>query len=733
MIQAAQAKQLASPLQKLQKAANQVRSQVKDAKVAKDKDLVATVKRSKEKYSGIYKFDFEGSDYTDKGDTRFESPSMRRQREAAKGSDKLQRAAHKFWETLDKGLADTMTKEEYCFVHSRITVALAPNLGEQDRRDATEVDWLEDLGIAEEEADSYEDRQQFYDAHKDRRMTVDQFATGLCSLADMWTDDVAELDYIVFLNKLFRRITNPVRSALYERASSSQKRTFKPLAAINPFAAALGNGHQPAYADSDDNHSDSEDPYEGDEIDEIIFDRAMERVSIAYAERNERRRRNGMRLSLRQPDSPSSRKPEWLIEAIRRDREQSLRRHTCWRRRRRSSMQRILALLDASTPTIDALFEVEEDGQWKSDVQQLYQARRLSALFLALGAPGGGTDANIALLLCTARKAPLLPSKAAMALARAVAEGALHNAIMDRGFSATKRKVTMVSPKPEILTVSTPTGVAVASEFPAGMGPAPKDEAPECQVHADAHGSPPGLVTPPPSPERRQLQQDAPNPTDEEARLEASASADADDARSPASPTSLSHVLSLKEGWVTDADASGAEQAQVFSPASKLRQPPSWHSARPSHATQPPIPATMRVRPGTGTGGGSLPRAQTPGGAWHTSDPTTSPMIGWDLSVARLQLLERAAKHCDRSFDVWSDVLLGRPAALMSARKPEHPTPLYAPFHSAALRQSPRQTFQDRQSPLAGGDGNRARSAVQGPRSRKMHARAQLPDPRRAD
>merc|ERR1712185_271747 len=94
-----------------------------------------------------------------------------------------------FWATLGKGLNDTMTQDEYAFVHRRITKALAPELDDDEAEEAAEEDWVDDLDGDEE-------------------MTFQRYADGLFGIADMWTDTVNELEYVVFLNKLYRRVTS---------------------------------------------------------------------------------------------------------------------------------------------------------------------------------------------------------------------------------------------------------------------------------------------------------------------------------------------------------------------------------------------------------------------------------------------------------------------------------------------------------------------------------------------
>ena len=47
-------------------------------------------------------------------------------------------------------------------------------------------------------------------------MTFDRYANGLIGIADLWTETIEELDYIVFLNKLYRRITHVAHTHVTE-------------------------------------------------------------------------------------------------------------------------------------------------------------------------------------------------------------------------------------------------------------------------------------------------------------------------------------------------------------------------------------------------------------------------------------------------------------------------------------------------------------------------------------
>ena len=114
-----------------------------------------------------------------------------------------------FWLSAGKALSDTMSKEEYFFIHRRIAQALAPTLTEAEAEAAASDDWREDLNGAE-------------------TMNFERYALGLCGIADMWTDSVDELDYVVFLSKLYRRITcvrgRPTASDAWKRTEADVTR-----------------------------------------------------------------------------------------------------------------------------------------------------------------------------------------------------------------------------------------------------------------------------------------------------------------------------------------------------------------------------------------------------------------------------------------------------------------------------------------------------------------------------
>ena len=85
-----------------------------------------------------------------------------------------------------------MPKATYVYVHRRISMALAPELSEAEAAEAAEEDWVDDSGWL---------------GQVQNEIAFDNYAGGLFGVADMWTESVDELEYVIFLNKLFRRVT----------------------------------------------------------------------------------------------------------------------------------------------------------------------------------------------------------------------------------------------------------------------------------------------------------------------------------------------------------------------------------------------------------------------------------------------------------------------------------------------------------------------------------------------
>ena len=95
----------------------------------------------------LHAFHFEGHEsYHLEGDASFDTDKMKAKRELVKQSPKLRAAAMQFWTALGKGPEEGMRKDEYCFVHRRITKALAAELSEEEAAEAAEEDWEDDGG-----------------------------------------------------------------------------------------------------------------------------------------------------------------------------------------------------------------------------------------------------------------------------------------------------------------------------------------------------------------------------------------------------------------------------------------------------------------------------------------------------------------------------------------------------------------------------------------------------------
>ena len=108
-------------------------------------------------------------------------------------SGSVVRACRQFWDTMQLGADDVCTRETYESVHRLLTRALAPQMGE--------VEW------AEAAADDYRDDLRGHGA-----MTMPLYLMSIFEVADLWTDSVEEWQYIVFINKLYRRVTKPRES-----------------------------------------------------------------------------------------------------------------------------------------------------------------------------------------------------------------------------------------------------------------------------------------------------------------------------------------------------------------------------------------------------------------------------------------------------------------------------------------------------------------------------------------
>ena len=77
-----------------------------------------------------------------------EDPARLALRQAAK----LRGACQQFWDTLGLVETSTLGRDEYVYVHSRLSMALAPDLSEEDALLAAAEDWRDDIGSQAAEA-----------------------------------------------------------------------------------------------------------------------------------------------------------------------------------------------------------------------------------------------------------------------------------------------------------------------------------------------------------------------------------------------------------------------------------------------------------------------------------------------------------------------------------------------------------------------------------------------------
>ena len=161
----------------------------------------------------IYQFEFEPSTHKDKertpyrlqGSRVFDKPDILRERQKLRSSTRLRSAIMQFWTTLGLRVEDRMDEETYRHVHLRCSRALAPELDESEAAAAAAEDWHEDSG-------------------RQPTISFEDFCVGLSGVADMWTDTVDELAYVVFINKLYRRITR-MSSSMYRKSTQPLPRS----------------------------------------------------------------------------------------------------------------------------------------------------------------------------------------------------------------------------------------------------------------------------------------------------------------------------------------------------------------------------------------------------------------------------------------------------------------------------------------------------------------------------
>jgi hypothetical protein len=127
--------------------------------------------------------------YREQGSALFDEPEIKEMRRAIRSSAKIRSASLQFWTASGLNAKQRMTFETYAYIHRRISKALAPELSDEEAQEAAAEEWLEDLDGDE----------------PDEGLSFDRYAKGLFGIADMWTEKVDELEYVIFINKLYRR------------------------------------------------------------------------------------------------------------------------------------------------------------------------------------------------------------------------------------------------------------------------------------------------------------------------------------------------------------------------------------------------------------------------------------------------------------------------------------------------------------------------------------------------
>ena len=130
-------------------------------------------------------------------------------REALRHAPRVKAAAWNYWSTFGKGMGEELTKAEYMSVHRLIARALAPELNDEEAVLAAEKDWGDDLGELE--------------LSRQSAMTFQLYLDSLLEIADMWTVDVDDTEYAVFLHKVYRRVTKPVAPSIAASKSTKAK------------------------------------------------------------------------------------------------------------------------------------------------------------------------------------------------------------------------------------------------------------------------------------------------------------------------------------------------------------------------------------------------------------------------------------------------------------------------------------------------------------------------------
>lgn len=109
-------------------------------------------------------------------------------RTAIKEDARVREVLERFWRVLVKDENGRIGKEEYLKAHTKIGLALVPDVTYEEAAASGEQDWVED-------------------AHGASSMEKSDFDTSLFQLADMWCDSISADKYARFLRRLFRLIT----------------------------------------------------------------------------------------------------------------------------------------------------------------------------------------------------------------------------------------------------------------------------------------------------------------------------------------------------------------------------------------------------------------------------------------------------------------------------------------------------------------------------------------------
>lgn len=134
-------------------------------------------------------FHFENDNhYRFHGNGRYEGAAHRLKREQLQESKFIGRAVSSLWAAMGKREDETATREEYIAIHICISACVAPDMTRSERREAAEEEWANDAGGKSS-------------------MCFEQFTHAMHELADLWTEDVSEVEYKYFLDKLHARIT----------------------------------------------------------------------------------------------------------------------------------------------------------------------------------------------------------------------------------------------------------------------------------------------------------------------------------------------------------------------------------------------------------------------------------------------------------------------------------------------------------------------------------------------